>query len=136
MSKVVDTCVLLDILDGEPEFSLRSANALNRHAPEGLLIAPVTYVELAPAFLGDRERQDEFLSRLDIHLPFIFNRNDLYLAHAAWNRHILDKRKGIAVKRPIADVLIGALAMECGGLITRNPKDFEKLYPNLEIVVP
>jgi len=79
LSKVVDTCVLLDILDGDSDFSTTSAVALNRHVREGLIIAP---------------------------------------------------------KRPIADILIGALAVEYGGLITRNPKDFSSLYPDLEIIVP
>ena len=136
MSKVVDTCVLLDILDGDSDFSTTSAVALNRHVREGLIIAPISYVELAPAFLGDKANQDEFLSRIDVHLPPFFDRTALYRAHFAWYRHIAAKRNGLAVKRPIADILIGALAVEYGGLITRNPKDFSSLYPDLEIIVP
>ena len=36
----------------------------------------------------------------------------------------------------IANILIGTLAVEYGGLITRNSKDFSSLYPDLEIIVP
>ena len=46
------------------------------------------------------------------------------------------KRSGSVRKRPIADVLIGAYAMQKGGLITRNEADFKTLYPNLTIFNP
>ena len=46
------------------------------------------------------------------------------------------KRAGRAKKRPIADVLIGAYAMQKGGLITRNEDDFHALFPNLTIFNP
>ena len=49
---VVDTCVILDVLDGKSEFSERSALALQSKLDDVLLIAPVSYVELAPAFTG------------------------------------------------------------------------------------
>ena len=39
-------------------------------------------------------------------------------------------------KRPIADVMIGAYALEKGGLITRNEEDFRSLYPTLRIFNP
>ena len=46
MDWVVDTCVLLDILDDLPPFALASAEALDAKSVEGLLtIAPITYVE-------------------------------------------------------------------------------------------
>ena len=44
--------------------------------------------------------------------------------------------KWVVAKRPIADVLIGAYAMEKGGLVTRNEADFTTLYPNLTIFNP
>ena len=50
--------------------------------------------------------------------------------------HVQRKRAGAVVKRPIADVLIGAYAMQKGGLITRNEADFRSLYPSLAIFNP
>ena len=41
-----------------------------------------------------------------------------------------------AMKRPIADVMIGAYALQKGGLITRNEDDFRSLYPDLTIYNP
>ncbi len=69
MTWVVDTCIILDILDRHPEFAEMSSRALQ--------------------------------SKLDD-----------------------------------ADVLIGAYAMQKGGLITRNEADFKTLYPNLTIYNP
>ena len=42
----------------------------------------------------------------------------------------------VMTKRPIADVMIGAYALQKGGLITRNEDDFRSLYPTLNIYNP
>ena len=136
MSMAVDTCVILDVLDRDPVFGPASAEAIERHADDGLLISPLTYVELAPAFLGDESREKEFLFEIGVDLPPGTGEADLSFAHAAWNRHVLRKRAGKASRRPVADVMIGALAQANDGLITRNAADFRALFPKLNIVVP
>lgn len=136
MSLVVDTCVIIDVLDGQSPFSKASAKTLDKYADEGLLIAPISYVELAPAFLGDESRERDFLLDLGIDLPPLIDNTDLSAAHAAWYRQVLRKRQGKAARRPIADVMIGALASVNEGLITRNVKDFRALFPKLRIISP
>ena len=133
---VVDTCVLIDLLKADPSFSKVSSAALQSKMDEVLTIAPITYVELAPAFRGDVHSQDEFLDALWIQYDFGGNRDDVLAAHKAWHEHVLRKRSGIVGKRPIADIMIGAYAMQKGGLITRNESDFRLLYPNLTIFNP
>ena len=64
MSWVVDTCLIIDVLEADPDFGEASAELLDSMMVKGLVICPVSYVELAPAFLGDRKRQDEFLSAI------------------------------------------------------------------------
>ena len=136
MSLVVDTCVIIDVLDGRSPFSKASAKTLDKYADEGLLIAPISYVELAPAFLGDESRERDFLLDLGIDLPPLIDNTDLSAAHAAWYRQVLRKRQGKTARRPIADVMIGALASVNEGLITRNVKDFRALFPKLRIISP
>ena len=137
MDWVVDTCVLLDILDDLPPFALASAEALDAKSAEGeLTIAPITYVELAPAFNGDRGMQDLFLRNVGVCIDFGGSMEAVLTAHKAWHEHVLRKRAGMEKKRPVADVLIGAYAMQKGGLITRNEDDFKALYPNLAIFNP
>ena len=137
MSKwVVDTCVIIDVLCGDGEFSTKSADALDAKRGEGLVIAPITYVELAPSFVGDVHEQDVVLAGLGIAVDFCGSKDTVLEAHKAWYEHVQRKRAGEVVRRPIADVLIGAYAMQNGGLITRNEADFRLLYPNLTIFNP
>ena len=136
MSMVVDTCVILDVLEQDPTYGIASAEVLEKYAEGGLIILPLTYVELSPAFLGDETRERDFLFEIGIDLPPAFNEDDLSLAHAAWNNHIQRKRSGKTARRPVADVMIGALAQANDGLITRNVSDFRALFPKLNIVTP
>ena len=110
--------------------------ALQAKLDDVLTIAPLTYVELAPEFNGDVEAQNAFLDGMWIHRDFNGSEEAVLLAHKAWNEHVLRKRNGAERKRPIADIMIGAYAMQKGGLITRNEADFKTLYPNLTIFNP
>ena len=132
----VDTCVIIDVLCGDGEFSTKSADAIDAKRDDGLVIAPITYVELAPSFGGNAQDQDIVLADLGIDVDFGGSKEVVLEAHTAWYEHVLRKRAGETIKRPIADVLIGAFAMQKGGLITRNEADFRSLYPNLPIFNP
>ena len=104
MSMVVDTCVILDILQGDPIFGEASARTIDQYAEGGLIISPLTYVELSPAFLGDEARERDFLFEIGIDLPPILGEDDLSLAHTAWNKHIQLKRSGkVTKRRPTTD---------------------------------
>ncbi|MCB1054389.1 MAG: type II toxin-antitoxin system VapC family toxin [Acidobacteria bacterium] len=90
----------------------------------------------APAFEGQRALQDEFLAGLgaDFRQPWTWE--DTLAAHGAWNAHIRRRRTRDAAERPIADILIGAFSLRFGGLVTRNPDDFRRSFPDLEVRVP
>ena len=136
MTWVVDTCILIDVLKADPSFARSSSAALQSKMDDVLIIAPITYVELAPAFRGNVEAQNEFLNALWIRYDFEGNREAVLAAHKSWYEHVLRKRSGIEERRPIADVMIGAYALSKGGLITRNESDFRTLFPTLEIFNP
>jgi len=40
------------------------------------------------------------------------------------------------MKAWVADLMIGAFAVRAQGLITRNPADFKKFYPGLNLLGP
>jgi predicted nucleic acid-binding protein len=136
MPWVVDTCVLVDVLEDDPDFGEASAALLDRLGGEGLEVCPVTYAELAPAFGGDRALQDEFLAGVGIVLPAEWTWADTLAAHAGWARFIELKRRGAVPRRPLADILIGAYAAGRQGLVTRNPDDFGPVFPDLPLAVP
>ena len=133
---VVDTCVLIDIADDDPVFGRRSALCVAEHLSEGLAVSPISYVELAPVFDGSTRRLDEFLDGLGVERNVIFELDDRAAAFAAWARHISAKRAGQTGRRPVADALIGALAVRSAGIITRNGEDFRSFYPRLRVIDP
>ncbi len=134
-SWVVDTCVLLDILLGDPKFASASEACLVETANKGLVVSPVTVVELAAA-LPDLRELHSFLSDYDISAHEVWGRDETAMAHAAWSLALGRRRQTKAPRRPIADVFIGAFAQRRGGLITRNPDDFRTLFPTLRQRVP
>jgi len=136
MAWVVDTCVLLDVLENDPAHGARSAKLLGKKLGAGLLLCPVTFVELAPAFDGSAELQEEFCNGVGVAFREPWTFQDSRAAHASWAQHIRRRRTGAAPKQPIADVLIGAFACRFEGIITRNASDFRRLFPSLQIAEP
>ena len=133
MAWVVDTCLLIDVLEDDPIFGNSTAEALDAHAAEGLVICPISYAELAPAFRGDRALQDEFLAGVGVDSLQDWSWEDTVRAHQAWNEHVRRRRAREVAKRPLADILIGAFASRFQGLLTRNPADFSPVFPGLAL---
>lgn len=133
---VVDTCVLIDIADADPDFGVASAQCLAANLRGGLAISPITYVELAPAFDDSARLLEEFLAGVGVSHVEVFDARDRAAAFAAWGRHVANRRAKRSPKRPVADALIGATAVRFDGIITRNPADFTALYPALRVIAP
>lgn len=133
---VVDTCVILDVFENDPSFGAHSAKLLERLLPDGLTLSPATMVELAPAFQGDMAEQKRFLEQVGISHAEPWTPNDTDAAHQAWNSYITARRTQKLPRRPIADILIGAFAINRQGLITRNPSDFRPWFPKLTVRQP
>ncbi len=133
MPWVVDTCMLIDVLDDDPRFGRSSALLLDSYAGEGLLVCPFTYAELAPAFGGNPALQEEFLRGVGVDFRQDWTWEDTRRAHEAWHRFAERKRRRELPRRPLADVLIGAFASRFQGLLTRNAGDFESLFPALSL---
>jgi predicted nucleic acid-binding protein len=116
-------------------FGRASAECLTAHLGDGLVISPVTYIELAPAFDGDAALQENFLERLGVDWRETWTHADSEAAHRLWAEHVKRKRAGQTTgqaRRPVADVFIEAFAQRFQGLITRNPKHF----PTVPVVEP
>ncbi len=136
MAWVVDTCLLLDIGLDDPTFASDSERLLENKLSEGLVVSPVTFVELAPAFSGHVEALEEFLFQLGLDHQECWTTKDTASACEALTHYVQKRRAHKTPKRPIADVLIGAFALRHQGLLTRNPGDFRKLFPSLVLVQP
>lgn len=127
MAWVVDTSVLLDIHLGDPTFAKRSGRCLARYLAYGLVLCPVSYVELAPAFRGDSSLQQRFLQQVGVDWLQPWTLLDTAASYQLWANHIARRRAGHGSKRPVADILIEGFAQRFQGLITRNPKHFRSV---------
>jgi predicted nucleic acid-binding protein len=136
MAWVVDTCVLIDVLEDDPSFGELSARTLDTHAKDGLVVCPVTYVEAAPAFEGNRSFLEEFLDAVGISYREDWSWHDTVAAHVAWHAYIRRRRAKKVSRRPVADILIGSFALRFQGLVTRNAGDFRSAFPNLKLLIP
>jgi predicted nucleic acid-binding protein len=130
---IVDTCVILDVLEDDPQFGRKSAELLQALLPQGLAISPVTMVELAAAFEGRIDEQKEFLRLAGISYAEQWTAADTETSHQAWNEYVKVRRADKIPKRPVADLLIGGFAMNRTGLVTRNATDFKRWFPKLKI---
>lgn len=133
---IVDTCVVLDIFENDPQFGEPSARLLETLLQQGLVISPITMVELSAAFHGNLLEQKHFLTQAGISFSEPWTIADTEAAHGAWNAYVAARRAQQIPKRPVADLLIGGYASNRQGLITRNARDFRTWFPQLKILEP
>jgi predicted nucleic acid-binding protein len=136
MAWVVDNSVVVDLVTGDPLFEPKSILCLQAHLSDGLVISPVTFVELGPSFSGDDVAAEAFLRSSRIGTTEFWSPDDSVLAHRLWHQFQLRRRQQQIVKRPVADVLIAAFAERFQGIITRNAADFRNILPTLRVVEP
>ncbi|WP_051434249.1 hypothetical protein [Desulfonatronum lacustre] len=70
MGWVVDTCVLIDVLDEDARYGKASAVTLQGMLSQGLVVSPISFIELSPAFMGDLHAQRLFLDELSAAADF------------------------------------------------------------------
>ena|SRR5438132_1505241 len=130
---LVDSNVLLDIIDQDDEWLDWSASALERSGASGpLMINPIIYAEVSIRFYEIEE--------LDLALPpDYFHRRPLpwdaaFLAGKCFQRY---RRRGGLKASPLPDFYIGAhAAVEGLTLLTRDPNRYRTYFPKLTIIAP
>lgn len=131
--RLFDTSVLLDIRTADPNWAAWSEEQLRQAvAAKPVLINPIIYAELAPAFAS----QVELEAWLD---PAVFQRSPLPYA-AGWRpaqAFIAYRRAGGARTSPLPDFYIGAHA-EVEGLevVTRDAARYRTYFPAVTIIAP
>ena len=128
-----DTNVLLDIATADPVWLAWSEKQFRSAAAQGpILINPIIYAELAPAFASAADL-DRWLD------PAVFQRLPLpytagWLAAQAFLKY---RRSGGAKTSPLPDFYIGAQAeIESRILVTRDSARYRTYFPNLQIIAP
>jgi predicted nucleic acid-binding protein len=133
MATLVDSNVLIDVIEGGLAWSERSETALERVGAVGpVVINPVIYAEVSVRY----EDTDE----LDLDLPVdLFKREQLpwpaaFLAGKAFAEY---RRRGGRRGSPLPDFFIGAHAAVTGmQLLTRDEARYRTYFPTVELIVP
>ena len=131
---VVDTPILLDILENDPEYGASSAALLDRYADATLHISLISYFELAPAFDGNRALQDEFLGQLGVVISHQNVRETGPLVYRAWARHYRRVKASGGQGFPFVPCLLGTLACCYDGIITRRGALYRAIFPELNVI--
>jgi len=130
---LVDTNILLDVLEDDPQwaewsvFQLRAQSKIHQ-----LAINPIIYAELSLAF-STVEKLDDTITSLDLHVLEI-PRAALFLAGKAFLQY---RRRGGTKTNVLADFFIGAHAAVAGyPLLTRDQNRYRDYFPSLTLIMP
>lgn len=130
---LVDSNVLLDLLEEDPSWYEWSARNLQQAADRTVLIInPVIYAEISIGF----QRIEELEAAVP---PDVFERRPLpweaaFLAGKCFLRY---RRQGGARRSPLPDFFIGAhAAVEGLTLLTRDATRYRTYFPSLPLIAP
>src|SRR3989338_7370775 len=130
---LVDTNVLIDVMEDDPEWADWSVAQLRAQAKiHPLAINPVIYAELSLAF-STVEALDGTVGKLGLDMQEL-QRPALFLAGKAFVRY---RRKGGKKHNVLADFFIGAHAAVLGcPLLTRDARRYRDYFPGVKLITP
>lgn len=133
MMLLVDTNVLVDVLENEPEWADWSINQLRAQSKvHPLAINPVIYAELSLTF-STVEALDETIANLGLAMMEL-PRPALFLAGKAFVRY---RRRGGKKNNVLADFFIGAHAAVLGcPILTRDARRYQTYFPSVALITP
>ena len=130
---LVDTNVLVDVLEDDPEWAdwsiaqLRAQSQIYR-----LAINPIIYAELAPGF-----QRESHLERALARWPLVRLTLPYEAGFAAGRAFLAYRRDGGLRRSPLPDFYIGAhAAIARMPLLTRDAARYRRYFPRLALVAP
>lgn len=133
MSTLVDSNVLLDLLDEDDEWMAWSASMLRQAAERGpVVINPLVLAETSMTFDTIEELEEALPASYFVREPLPWQA--AFLAGKAFATY---RRRGGRARSPLPDFYIGAHAAIAGHtLLTRDPKRYRSYFPKLRIIAP
>ena len=130
---IVDTNVLLDVLQDDPQWAEWSIAQLRAQAQvHGLVINAVIYAEISLSF-STLEALDAVVARMALDIQEI-PKPALFLAGKAFAQY---RRRGGGKTQVLPDFFIGAHAAVNGWpLLTRDASRFRTYFPGLSVLAP
>lgn len=133
---LVDPRLIVDILDNDPEWGERSAKLIDSYSEHLLVLAPISYLALGPAFMGMRTMQDEFLANLGITVAQKTPLDVMHAAYKAWCAYQQENPKAKGIGSVFDSLYVGAHALLYDGFLTRQGDLYRKYYQTLNIIEP
>lgn len=130
---IVDTNVLVDVLEDDPEWADWSIGRMRELAKLHVLaINPIIYAELSLIFDAV---EDLNAVVADLGLKFLeIPRPALFLAGKAFVRY---RRQGGTKTNVLSDFFIGAHAAVTGcPILTRDPRRYKSHFPTVRLIMP
>ena len=130
---LIDTNVLVDVLENDPEWADWSVAQLRAQAQiHRLVINPIVYAELSLTF-STVEALDETLANLQIPVIEI-PKPALFLAGKAFVQY---RRQGGTKTNVLADFFIGAHAAVARlPVLTRDVRRYASYFPTVQLIAP
>lgn len=130
---LVDTCVLVDVLQNDPQWVDWSIGQMRAQATlHALVINPIIYAEMSLSF-STLEALDGVVATLALEMHEL-PRPALFLAAKAYAQY---RRRGGTKLQVLPDFFIGAhAAVEGWPLLTRDASRFRTYFPTLKVVAP
>jgi len=130
---LVDTNVLIDVLENDPDWSDWSIDQLRTQSQiHKLVINPIIYSELSLSF-SKVETLNEVLRKMELELLEL-PREALFLAGKAFLQY---RRKGGMKNNVLSDFYIGAHAATSKlPLLTRDIKRYKNYFPTVKLITP
>jgi predicted nucleic acid-binding protein len=130
---LVDTNVIVDVLNADSEWAGRSLDTLDQLAArDDLAINEIVYAELSAGY-SNADELENALATLKLPLARM-PREALFLAGQAFRRY----RRAAGTKlNVLPDFFIGAhAAVEGASVLTRDPKRIRSYFPTVTLVSP
>lgn len=130
---LVDTNILIDIVEDDPEWSNWSIAQLRAQSQVyELAINPIIYAELSVTF-SRLETLDKVIDQLGLKFVEI-PRAALFLAAKAFVQH---RQAGGVKSNVLPDFFVGAhAAVASTSLLTREPRRYRTYFPGVRLVTP
>ncbi|MBS0471896.1 MAG: type II toxin-antitoxin system VapC family toxin [Proteobacteria bacterium] len=130
---LVDSNVLLDVIADDPHWFEWSSSALSAAISGGrTAINPIIFAEVSMRYSDIAEIDKLLWERVLVREPLPYE-----AAFLAGKIYLQYRKRGGKRMAPLPDFFIGAHAAVAGyTLLTRNPKDYRRDFPKLELIAP
>ena len=136
MKFLVDPQLITDALKGESDEGRRALDLFEAHKADELILAPTSYIALSPAFMGIRSMQDRFLENIGVRVTKNAPAKVMDAAYSAWSRYQQDNPRVAGGNSVFDQLYIGAYALLCDGILTRQGDLYRKYFESLNVVEP